>query len=54
VLIAGERVMTLFVDGTNSTIATPVTEANSWIYLIRFGAFLIISVAILDKNRKSS
>ena len=53
-MIAFERMMTLFVEGTNSPLATPVTEANSWIYLIRLGAFLIISVAIIDKNRKAS
>lgn len=54
VLIALERVMTLFVAGTMVSVASPESEANSWVYLFRFGAFVLISIAILDKNRKSS
>lgn len=53
-LIALERFMTLFVEGTSSPLVTPATEASSWVYLIRLGAFVIISVAILAKNRKST
>lgn len=53
-LISLERWLGMFLSGTLERVVSTQTEANSWLYLIRFGAFVIISVAIVNKNRKSS
>jgi hypothetical protein len=50
-LIAAERVVALFVDGTREAIATAATETSSWIYLFRLLAFVIILAGVIDKNR---
>ena len=33
------------------TIVDPLHEARTWPYLIRLGAFVLILIAIVDKNR---
>ena len=45
-LMALERVVLIF-------ITNPIQEEYSYVYLIRLVAFLIIIVAVIDKNRKT-
>lgn len=44
-LLASSRVMLLLI---------PPEEEDSWVYLIRLVAFVLIIVAILDKNRTTA
>jgi hypothetical protein len=50
-LLSVERVAGLFVAGTMEDLRNPISEAGSWIYIIRLFAFLTILVVIVDKNR---
>lgn len=52
-LIAFERVVSLFVDGTMQVLASSRTDASSWVYLIRLTAFLVIIFAVWKKNRQA-
>lgn len=51
-LIALERIVLLSLRDAQSSIRSPVIEAHSWVYIIRLLAFVLILLAILDKNRK--
>jgi hypothetical protein len=51
-LIASERVGLLLVDGAETWTPTPQSEAGSWVYLLRFLGYLMIVIAIIDKNRR--
>jgi hypothetical protein len=42
-LFAGSRLALVIIDESN--------EARAWVYLLRLATFLLIIVAILDKNR---
>lgn len=53
-LIGIERVVAVFLDGTFEAVASPATEASSWVYLLRLASFLIIGVGVLNKNRTSA
>lgn len=52
ILLSAERLALLAVDGMNQPIRTEITEANSWVYLIRLFAFLLIFIAFWEQNRK--
>lgn len=47
-----ERVFALFVAGTFSPLRSESSEFTGWIYLIRMTAFIMILIAIVEKNRK--
>jgi len=53
VLIAMDRFVSLFIVGTQESIWTESTESDSWVYLMRLLAFVVIAVAVVDKNRAS-
>jgi hypothetical protein len=52
-LIASERVVSLFIDGTQEAIRTAATESSSWVYFFRLLAFVIILGVIIDRNRRT-
>jgi len=52
-LISLEKIIALFVPGTYESLSSEATHSCSWIYLIRLGAFVLIFLAILDKNRSA-
>jgi hypothetical protein len=52
-LIAFERVVSLSVSGTMAIFASALTDASSWVYLIRLAAFLVILFAVWQKNRQT-
>ncbi|WP_413290573.1 DUF5985 family protein [Bdellovibrio sp. HCB337] len=47
-----ERVVVLFVQTPLSPEPKDQTELSFWIYLLRLCAFIMILVAIVEKNRK--
>lgn len=49
-LLALERLVALFVSGALSYSSNSLPESESWIYLIRLLAFLMILIAIISKN----
>ncbi|MGE0172581.1 MAG: DUF5985 family protein [Oligoflexales bacterium] len=51
--LAIERLVLVVVTHSHITPDTPVVEASSWVYLLRLSAFVLISWAIIDKNRKN-
>ena len=51
-LLGLERIVLLMVTRFNVTL--PVAESLAWVYLIRLLAFVIIIVAILDRNRANN
>lgn len=51
-LLAAERITLILRKGFDQPIRSEITEANSWVYLIRLAAFLILILAIWDQNRK--
>lgn len=52
-MLAAERIALFFVSIPFPSIPTIDSESESWIYIIRLVAFMIILFAIYDKNRKS-
>jgi hypothetical protein len=52
-LISIERVVALFVQGTQESIRSTLVEASAWVYLIRLSAFIFILLAIIDRNREA-
>lgn len=52
-LIAGERVVALFIRATLEPLWSASSEAMVWVYLVRLFAFIAIAVAIWEKNRRS-
>lgn len=52
-LLSVERLVLLAVRDTDPSMGPAVTEANSWVYLIRLAAFLVILVGVIDKNYPS-
>lgn len=50
-LLALERVVLQVVTQAQSPISTALTEANSWVYLIRLAAFVMILFAVIEKSR---
>jgi hypothetical protein len=53
-LLAVERVVLLYLPNPFSSLPTPESESQSWVFLIRLLAFLVIAFAIVQKNRKES
>lgn len=51
-LLASERIALFMVSGLNQPIRSEITEANSWVYLIRLSSFVLIMWAILKQNQK--
>lgn len=49
--LALERVMAQFFYGLQEPIRSAATEASSWVYLLRLAAFVVIMIAVVDKNR---
>lgn len=47
-----ERLALLFLPDAQSSIRTPETAVQSWVYLLRMAAFVMILAAIVQKNRK--
>ena len=51
-LLSAERVALLLVDGGYSGIE-PRSESHTYVYLIRMAAFILILLAVIEKNRRS-
>lgn len=51
-LIALERLAALFVHGALDAENPTAAESTGWMYIIRLLAFVLLLVAIIDKNRK--
>lgn len=52
-LLSLERVVSLFVHGAFNPANITEIETSSWVYLMRLLAFVMILIAILEKNRKA-
>ena len=52
-MLAIERIALFFVSNPFHSLPTVESKSESWVYLIRLVAFLIILFAIIDKNRRS-
>jgi len=52
--LALERVALLFVADPFASIPTPQNKSESWVYLFRLVAFIIIVFAIVDRNRRNA
>jgi hypothetical protein len=52
-LLAGERIVLLATREFSNIPAEGLIEATSWVYLMRLFAFVLILIAIVEKNRKS-
>jgi hypothetical protein len=50
-LLSFERLCGVFVSSTMESLRVNVSEASSWIYVIRLFAFLTILIVVIDKNR---
>lgn len=50
-LLAIERLALLFFGEAALPIRSELTEASSWVYLMRLGAFAFILIAIIHQNR---
>lgn len=50
-LLAFERIVLSLIDTAHEPIRSSLTEANSWVYLFRLAAFLVILIAVINKNR---
>lgn len=49
-LLAVERIVLFVISDPAQGLHTPLTEGASWVYLMRLSSFLVICIAILDKN----
>ena len=45
-LLAGSRLLLAILDESN--------EARTWVYLLRLATFVLIIIAVIDKNRSSA
>ena len=52
-LLSMERIVLFMVTDTFHPVRNEVTEANSWVYLMRLGAFVMIVLAVILKNREA-
>jgi hypothetical protein len=52
-LITLDRIVALCIHATQETFRSEATDEASWVYLIRLLAFVVITIAIVDKNRSS-
>lgn len=50
-ILAGERVVLMLVREFSFSSNPTIAESNSWVYCMRLFAFVVIMVAIVDKNR---
>jgi hypothetical protein len=50
-LLATERLVSLFVHGAFEDISQVEMDNSSWVYCIRLLAFIMILIAIFEKNR---
>ena len=53
-LLSLERIILFNMPDPFPSVSTPQNEGQSWVYLVRMVAFLIIVVAVIEKNRKES
>lgn len=51
ILLATDRLLSLFFHATQDVVRTAETESVSLIYLLRLLAFVVIMIGIWDKNR---
>jgi hypothetical protein len=51
-LLSIERIALMIVHESEHAVRNAITEANSWVYLIRLLAFIFIVFAVLERNRK--
>ncbi len=52
--LAVERIALLFVTSQFTSVPTPESKSESWVFIFRMIAFLLIMFAIYDKNKRSS
>lgn len=52
--LALERTVLLFLTDPFVSVPTPQSKNESWVYLFRLAAFIIIVFAIIDRNRRRS
>ncbi|MGZ5279862.1 MAG: DUF5985 family protein [Pseudobdellovibrionaceae bacterium] len=52
--LAFERIALLFVADPFASVPSPVSKSESWVYLFRLVAFVIIVIAIIDRNRRNT
>ena len=50
-LLTAERAVALFMNSTLEIYRTAATEEMAWLYLVRLAAFIVIGVAVWEKNR---
>lgn len=53
-LLALERIVLMSLSSAQNGVRSELTEAVSWVYLIRLLAFIIILIAVIDKNKRSN
>jgi hypothetical protein len=48
-----ERIVLFFVQQSRLTTGHPLVEASSWVYLLRLTAFILILIAVVNKNMRT-